>query len=299
LRRCASITTGLISVGVLGFCCLFFASIALLRLRGKTIVDETGFTVGFHRIPWKDVVRIQFATTGPLRTVRILRAGTSVVARGLVDQPLHDPRYEARIAEVRAAGTGRTEIGDVKHSAVLSGILVVFFPVLLAGLQFGIVDTPWEDEPWWPGLDIATSTPDACGALSTEDARRLVPDGTVEAVYGEPDGISGFCRRTGSTGQVDVEVSRERWGDLIAEAGKEFRREADGAAEAVPGLGDEAVVEAAGSKVHVVVRRGNVVVEVEFRDDARGEALDTGSFAANRGAVVEVARSAAAAVDLR
>jgi hypothetical protein len=74
---------------------------------------------------------------------------------------------------------------------------------------------PWRDSPWWPGLTVATTTPDACAALSTEDEedfhRSASEDPATpidglgyEAVVGESEGSVEVVARRGN---VVVEVS--------------------------------------------------------------------------------------------
>ena len=71
------------------------------------------------------------------------------------------------------------------------------------------------------------------------------------------------------------------------------------ATEPAPGLGDEAAVGGSGPLVEVVVRRGNVVVDVSLVSDSVEKIRGTPGYDANRAAVIEVARHAAGLVDLR
>jgi hypothetical protein len=286
---------GLISFGVIAFYLVLASGFLLVRLRGRTVLDESGFTVGRRRLPWSSMARVRFVTAGPLRSVQVTpHGGKPVVARGLVDQPLGSPRYAERVAEVKAACAGRVHTGSLRQSVLLGGAFVAAFPLFLAGFQFATVDAPWEDKPWWPGVDVATSTPDPCAALSTEDARRLVPDGDPVQVFGDPETVTRSCRRDGGNVRLDVDVRRETFGDVVAEARSGFRRTAavSRVTEPVSGLGDEALAGGSGSRVEVVVRRGNVVIEVSLRSDAKENVPD-------REAVIAVARNAVAVVDLR
>jgi hypothetical protein len=295
--------SGLFSVGGFSIYAVLFAIGLAWRLRGRTVLDGPGFTIGRQHVPWEDVAVVRFVTTGPMRSVQVVRhRGKPLVARGLVDQPLHHPRYAARLAEVEAACTGRVETQRLWQNAVGVGILLAILPVAFAVYQLFSIDRPWEDRPWWPGVEIATETPDPCPALSTVEAGRLVPTREPQNVYGQADDPSRLCRLGNGSPKLEVKFGRTISGDLIDGSEADFDRSAGvgSFAEPVAGVGDEAVASGGGgSIVRIVARRGNVVVEVTFIPDGDGADRGTTAYAANQAAVVEVARLAVDTVDLR
>jgi hypothetical protein len=225
-----------------------------------------------------------------------------VKARGLVDQPLRHPRYEARIAEVRAACVGRVTTAHRHNNGWIAGLLIAVLPVAFAVSQLFVADRPWENRTWWPGAAFATGTPDACVGLSTEAARRLVPDGEPDHGYGDAGSAMRNCRLTGGTPRLEVDVYRATYGDLIAEAKDDVDRvkRSGGNYSPVADLGDEAFAGADnGSNLKVVARRCNVVVEVQLNPD--GDVPDPGApaYTAMLRSLVDVVRPVIDAVDLR
>lgn len=296
-------TSMLFSVFAFAACPGLFAVVMVLRLHGRTVLDGSGFTVGSQHVPWSDLAVVQFATAGPFGWVQLVRSrGGTLLARGLVDQPLRHPRHAARLAEVEAACAGRVRVTRRRQSQVAGVVLVALLPTAMAVLQLVAVDRPWRDRPWWPGVEVATATPDPCAALSTVEARQLVRDGEPQTGYGDADSPSRLCRLGNGVPQLEVEIARASFGDLLAEGRDDFdrMRRLEPEAEPVPGLGEEAFTDTYGrSIVRVVARRGNVVVEVLFTPGEAGSDRGTPAYAANLAAVVEVARKAVDTVVLR
>jgi hypothetical protein len=199
-----------------------------------------------------------------------------------------------RFVSVIAIGSGlvawRVARRRPAHPAAVAGIVVI-----IAGLYLATIDEPWEDRWWWPGVAIATGTPDPCVARSTDAARRLAPDGVApDGGNGTADAVSRVCSWGGP---LTVRTRRGTVGDLVDEAREDLRRTAGASTNVtrVAGLGDEAFVGsfAAGTSVRVVVRRANVVVEVEYFPD------DDSTIAADRAAAIDLARYTVDRVDLR
>jgi hypothetical protein len=296
-------TSTLFSLVGFAACPLLFAILMVLRLPGRTVLDESGFTVGNRHLPWSDLALVRFVAAGPVGWVQIVRhQGETLLARGLVDQPPRDPRYTARLAEVEAACAGRVGVARRRQGQLGALILIALLPVALATLQLVTVDRPWRDRPWWPGVEVATATPDPCAALSTVEARRLVPDGAPRAASDDAGSPSRRCRLGSGVPQLEVGIDRASYGDLIAEGRDDFdrTRRLGSGVEPVPGLGEEAFTGTYGASiVRVVARRGNVVVEVQFTPGEAGSDRGTPAYAANEAAAIEVARAAVDAVDLR
>ena len=295
--------TALFSVAVFAACPVLFALVMVLRLLGRTVLDGSGLTVGSRHVPWSDIALVRFANAGPVGWVQIVRhQGETLLARGLVDQPLRHPRYPARLAEVEAACVGRVRVTRRRQSQVTAAVLIAVLPTFLAVLQFVTIDRPWQDRPWWPGVEIATATPDPCAVLSTVEARRLVPDGEPRNEYGDADDPSRLCRLGSGTPKLEVEIARASYGDPVAEGEGDFDRALghEPEAEPVPGLGEEAFTGTYGASiVRVVARRANVVVEVRFVPGEAGSDRGTPAYAANEAAVVGLARKVVDTVDLR
>jgi hypothetical protein len=291
-----SFVAGLLSVASLAAYLFAFAVFAAIRLRGRTVLDGSGFTVDGRPVPWSDISEVRFVTVGPFRSVRLLRPPYGVlIARGLVDQPVADPRYAGRVDEVAAACADRVPAGPRRDSALLTALFPLVLVAMLTLTQFAMMDRPWRDSPWWPGLALATSTADPCRPLSTDAAARLVPDAGPEAVYGAESKPGRLCRLDNRLASLEVTLTRATYGDLLAQAREEFRRSSDDG-EPLPGLGDEARVGGSSAlAVEVVARRGNVVVEVRFRGDSGSGPVT----ATHRSDAIEVARRAVDTVTLR
>jgi hypothetical protein len=107
----------------------------------------------------------------------------------------------------------------------------------------------------------------------TDPVRRLVRDDTtVLPVLGrDPDDPSRMCRLTDQVSGLEIEVGRERVGDLRAQTAQSYdvsvRATVDvfGPVQRVSGLGDAGVAGVWDSTMRVIARRGNLLVMVDYR----------------------------------
>jgi hypothetical protein len=185
-----------------------------------------------------------------------------------------------------------------RRSRAARWLLVLVAGLLTATVVVGAVVRPWRNTPWWPGVDIASATPDPCPALDTETAGRLMPT----AVRPRPSGSGADPRREctlmGRAGLLSAEIIRITDGDLRAGAEREFTTRAARyeARESVPDLGDAAAVGFPGTEsVIVLARRGNVVVTVYYFPGSAAPSLSDGGQAD----CVAVARIVVAAIQVK
>jgi hypothetical protein len=173
---------------------------------------------------------------------------------------------------------------------VVPVVLFLLLPVLARAQQ------PW-NQPWWPGVESATSAPDPCAAVDATTRQRLALTGVMQQIGGRTDTTCGL-------GGIEAAMT-VRYRVAIAVLGSSRAaavKLADGAMSAdgtqpVPGLGDAARISAtrpdAGPGVpgvaHLVARRANVVLEINY------QGVDDPDLS---GLIVRVARQAIAALDV-
>lgn len=219
-------------------------------------------------IPWDEVDRIRVVRLGRAtwlqlvldrRRVRLAAPRTGLIAK--------DAGFADHLAEVRAAH-------DVTESRIpgwLGGCAAVL-AVALVAVAMVTLDRPWLSD-WWPGTHVATATPAPCHVFDQPTLTKALTDhhdaGTPTSAF-----LGDGCQwqRLGDLGW-DLVVSYDRFArgtrtsstteaedGLATFAGHEDQRE-------LPGLGDHAYAHTSGSITSVLVRRANVIVEVEYNGD--------------------------------
>jgi hypothetical protein len=272
--------------------------LAWWRVTGRSVLDAEGFTVSGTTIPWSRVHAVNEERIGPWRTVRVTTSALSQgrALRGLIDQPPGNPGYGAGAEAVRAACVGRVPFNRVRVNAWLLGLVTVIVPVPMIGLA-AYASSPWNAH-WWPGVQIATQSPDPCDFLTSDAARRLVPDAAAALPGSGFDGRRLECKldTLEATLTLVVERSDPRTGRSADEQARDDYRFASGVVEdgvPLPGVGDEAVIGVdRQTTVDIAARRSNVV----FRLSYAGRRTDTEAVRAD---TVEIVRAAVAAVRVR
>jgi hypothetical protein len=275
-----------------------WTALAVWRVTGRSVMDVNGFTVSGYTVPWSAISSVHEERVGPWRTVRVIRKGArqGTALRGLVDQPPGNPRYGPALDAVRAACGGRVAFTESRANPLLLGSIIVLMPVVLIAVPV-VLTKPWEDY-WWPGVSIATSTPDTCALLRSEPAHRLVPDATRPRPSTVFDVKRQECELDTQEARLSLTVERSEpgSGDGAEDRAREnyaFARQLVEGGEPLQGVGDEAVIEVARqTTVVIAIRRANVV----FRLSYAGRRTDTDAVRAD---AVAIARAAAASVRLR
>jgi hypothetical protein len=172
------------------------------------------------------------------------------------------------------------------YAAVVA--LVLLFPIATGAQQ------AW-NQPWFPGVESATKTPDPCLAVGPAALQRLELPGTglSNAGLGIGRGVDQTCTfRSGSAAMaVRYRVANAFFGSSRRKAAKVAAEQmTTTGTQAVPGLFDEARISAgAGGTAHLVARRANVVVEISYQGIGGPDLAP---------AIIDVARGALATVDV-
>jgi hypothetical protein len=284
-------------LGAAGLLALAAGAAAVIVRSRRTEVSGHGFRTRSGPMPWHLVSAVEETRLGPARWLRlILWNGRKVLLPGPVSLTGGDPGFAAAVAAVRDACPEpvRFTRRDPRHAKIAAGVLVAVLAVTL-----------YQDRPWhrafWPGVVIATMTPDPCAA-ATEVAQRLVPGSR-----GAGRSLSAHLRTCSFTDErraqwLVVQVTREPPHDgddaptrAAASYDSDRRIVADEGTD-TPGVTDEATVEIAESGSGMVTgtavaRRVNVVIQVRYT-------RWTGTATDGRAALVDVTRAVAAAVRL-
>lgn len=250
---------------------LLAAYYALLATRGCTELTEEGVHNTLLRtatIPWDEVDRIQLVRSGRAawlqlvldrRRIRLAAPRTGLIAR--------DPAFEDHLAEFGNAH----EVTETRIPGWLTAAAATIAVVLVAA-AVAVLDRPWLSD-WWPGVRAAPTTPVPCQVLDQPTLDRVLTAhhdaGTpTDAFFG--DGCE--WRRLGDL-DWDLVLSYDRFtrtakatsADAAADAfdlftGHDGRRP-------VQGLGDEASTWTTGALTSVLVRKANVIIEIELNGD--------------------------------
>ncbi|TDQ05720.1 hypothetical protein EV186_1011698 [Labedaea rhizosphaerae] len=243
----------------------------LLATRGCTEFTEDGVHNTILRTAtthWDEIDRIHvirgaggasLQLVADRRRVRLAAPRTGLIAR--------DPDFEAHLEELR-------EVHEVKETRIPGWLSAVAAAVAVALLvaAAAVLDRPWLSD-WWPGTPVAATTPDPCTALDRPTLDRALTEHhdagkPTDAFFG--DGCQ--WQRLGDLGW-DLVVSYDRFTRTAKGTG------ADAAADAfslftdhdgrrpVAGLGDETYTWTSGAITSVLVRKANVIVEVEYNGD--------------------------------
>jgi len=280
---------------------LIWTAVAFWRVSGRSAMDDKGFTVDGRTIAWSAISSVHEERIGRWRTVRVIPSGgrQGTALRGLIDQPPGNPGYRPALEAVRAACAGRVAFTQARVNALMFGTLVtviLFMPVALVAVPF-VLSRPW-DQHWWPGVAIATATPDPCAVLRSEAARRLVPDGSTPRPSVVYSGQRQECTLEAENARLTLHVERSEPGysrSATAEAREDYDIACAVIDDDVPlaGVGDEAVIAVARQvTVDIATRRANVV----FRLGYAGRRTDSDAVRAD---AVDLVRAAAASVRLR
>ena len=296
----SAVMTGVLLVAV----ALVLALRPLARLR----IDSVGPAFGLltrTKLTWSSITAVEVFQLGPWRSVWVR---TGVPAHRLPapsSWPLAgDPDFDARLGLVADAWAAQGGTGEVTRAHRLGWIrLIALTPLLVAlvmmvGMPLVLFDKPWQ-RPYWPGVHLATATPDPCAAVPAPLREPLV--GTAPA---QPDGYGRDaedagrdCRyRTDAGAMLDVVYDREdsRLDDPADEAAEDFESMtriyvADMASRPVRDVGDEAVLGSGGqarrTDVVLLARRANVVVRVSYSGGLDAPTAEAAVVAAARAAV--------------
>jgi hypothetical protein len=261
---------------------LLAAYYLLLGTRGCTEFTDEGVHNTLLRtaaIPWDEVDRIQLVRSGRAawlqlvldrRRIRLAAPRTGLLAK--------DPDFDDHLAEVHKVH----EVTETRIPGWLTAAGATVAVVLVAA-AVAVLDRPWLND-WWPGVPAVAATPAPCGVLDPATLDRVLTahhdTGTpTDAFFG--DGCQ--WRRLGDL-DWDLVVSYDRFtrsakATAAATAADAFMlfTHHDGR-RPVQGLGDEAYTWTNGSITSVLVRKANVIVEVEFNGDP-GAAVELAAVA--------------------
>ncbi|TYK49214.1 hypothetical protein [Actinomadura decatromicini] len=302
---------------------VLLAAMVLKLLRGRTDADAGGVRnrlVGrTRRLVWSEIDEMTVTPTlfGRVVTVRghaVRRTMLAAPREGLLAR---DPAFDETLRTMRALAAPRElRLTDNVHRSARVTYWVMIAVFLGAGT---FLWRPWL-ETWWPGVDEAVELPRACAVADAATARLVLPaagrpesdgrDWTYSASsdcrYRDADGRTlslelELKRRTGSssgTEEIGDEYARAR--QFEADSARQFSaRPKEWAVTTgdVAGLGDEAwrsvVVDRSdgAAAVRLVVRRGNVLIQVRY--DANRPADRSVSVA------TALARSAISRIEIR
>jgi hypothetical protein len=261
-------------------------------------VRASGFATRLTELPWSEITRVWVTYFGRRRHLAVLAArrekpyfvpvSTSAFRRlsggavTLDDGPPTwptgwDPDTSRRPTSARVR-YGRER--PVPFAAYASWFVAALQLILLFPWAVGVQE-PW-NQPWWPGVAVATSAPDPCTAVSPATRRQLsVGTGGAELGHGH-DVQCTFADLYGALA-VRYHVANALYGSSAAKA-KAIAAAAlvPTATNDLPGLGDEARISASDSEAHLVIRRANVVVELLYKGgNARDGAIQAGRDAVN------------------
>lgn len=251
---------------------LLAAYYLILAIRGCTEFTEEGVHNTLLRtaaIPWDEVDRIQLVRCGRAawlqlvldrRRIRLAAPRTGLFAK--------DPDFDDHLAEVRKAH----EVTETRIPGWLTAAGATIAVVLVAA-AVAVLDRPWLSD-WWPGVVAVAATPAPCGVLDQATLDRVL---TAHHDAGTPTGafLGDGCewRRLGDL-DWDLVISYDRFTRSAKATGADTAADAltlfshhDGR-RPVQGLGDEAYAWTSGAITSVLVRKANVIVEVEFNGDA-------------------------------
>ncbi|MBO2466156.1 hypothetical protein [Actinomadura violacea] len=258
----------------------------------RTWVDGDGVRVRSGRreemIPWQEVAKVAFlprvgGVPGYELSLTSVRGGVRRLPHRALSPFARRRRMAALVDDVLArSGPYRSRIrtsvpGPIGRTGL--GIATVFIGAVLAVVVVFVVGgwSPWT-RPWWPGRTEASRLPDACGVFDQAALARDVPNahGRGEGDSGRPDDRSCAWGADRPPPEMSVRLERTRRqygpGGGASEIAHGFfggRVDKD-CPSRVSGLGDEACTgvrdEGDGSqRARVVVRRGNVLVTVDYR----------------------------------
>jgi hypothetical protein len=279
-----------------GLLSLAVGAAAVVVQSRRTELSGDGFRTRAGRMPWHLVTAVEETRLGPARWLRLLLwNGRRALLPGPVSLTGADPRFTADVAAIREACPVPVNRARPKQTTVVLVVLVLLGVALYQ-------DRPWH-RAFWPGVRIATATPDACAAAA-DTARRLVP-GTTPGRPGNPDlGTVRTCRFADERGHEWLLIEAERFSpddgdDAPTRATKEYDRSqyiwTNGGQEA-PGIADAARLKLNGSTTGLVTgtmiaRRANVVFHIRYT-------RTTGTEEDASTALKEVTRAVATAVSL-
>ncbi|GIJ50462.1 hypothetical protein Val02_73480 [Virgisporangium aliadipatigenens] len=238
--------------------------------RGRSTVDRRGVRTAAGHLPWDAVDAVEERHLGPWRRVRlVLPGGRGVPVPGLVTLTGSDRRFRADVAALQELSGERVEHRDRRASELVAAAVVL---VLALGLAL-YRDRPW-DRAFWPGVAIATTTPDPCAANAAE-ARRLLPAAPTATRRDEPTagGVEAFrChwREEDTLRYLIVVVERcdlDADHDAVQAAAAQYERQvriyASRGTETA-GIADAATITVRSGTARAVARRANVVIRVEY-----------------------------------
>jgi hypothetical protein len=261
-------------------------------------VRASAFAPRLTVLPWSEITRVWVTYFGrrrhlavlaarrekpyfvPVSTVafRWLSGGAVTLADGPPTWPIGwDPDTSRRPAAARIRYGRERPVPFAVYTTWFAATvqLILIFPWAIG------VQQPW-NQPWWPGVAVATSAPDPCTAVSPA-TRRQLSVGTGGAELGRGHDVQCTFADLYGALAVRYHVANALYGSSAAKA-KDIAAAAlvPTASNDVPGLGDEARISASDSEAHLVIRRANVVVELLYKGgNARDGALQAGRDAAN------------------